>query len=205
MCPDRQILSVYLDQELPSPWKEKLEDHLAACPLCRDRLAQYQRASAFLGNSEPTALAAETTPLAAAGSTLDTVGERVWQNITLRHGGAHSEFFRDKPVIWRRSVPVPFPIAVAAAAVLALSFAAVFRNIPSAETPSPDSTLAAGLDLGVQGIVPASDFDGVLQYLGQSDTPDLMLIRLPESRNFMSSGEPTIINASDYSRSTPPR
>ncbi|GHU05470.1 hypothetical protein FACS1894147_11680 [Spirochaetia bacterium] len=48
MCPDRQILSLYHDDELPSPWKEKLESHVASCPACAARLAQYRDLSRVL-------------------------------------------------------------------------------------------------------------------------------------------------------------
>jgi hypothetical protein len=58
-----------------------------------------------------------------------------------------------------------------------------------------------GLDL--QGMVPVSDMNGIMQYLGQEDTADFVIIRLPESRNFVSSGEPTIVKAADYSRRNP--
>jgi hypothetical protein len=60
--------------------------------------------------------------------------------------------------------------------------------------------MAATGTIDMQGIVPVSDMNGVLQYLGNQDTADIMIIRLPESRNFSSSGEPTIIKAADYSR-----
>ena len=57
----------------------------------------------------------------------------------------------------------------------------------------------------MQTIVPITDLNGVLQYLGNDDSPDIMIIRLPESRSFMSSGEPAIIRAADYSGSKGPR
>jgi hypothetical protein len=49
----------------------------------------------------------------------------------------------------------------------------------------------------LETMVPASDLSGILQYLGD-DSPDIVIIRLPESRSFMSSGEPAIIKAADY-------
>jgi hypothetical protein len=55
------------------------------------------------------------------------------------------------------------------------------------------------MGLEVQGIVPVSDMNGVIQYLGGEDTADIVIIRLPESQRFMSSGEPAIIRAADYS------
>jgi hypothetical protein len=65
-----------------------------------------------------------------------------------------------------------------------------------------EGALAAAIEM--QAIIPASDMNGVLQYLGNTDTADIVIIRLPESKSFMSFGEPAIIRAADYSgRNTP--
>jgi hypothetical protein len=45
--------------------------------------------------------------------------------------------------------------------------------------------------------------ESVLQYLGSNDTGDILILRLPESRNFASYGEPAIIKAADYTRYAP--
>jgi hypothetical protein len=51
--------------------------------------------------------------------------------------------------------------------------------------------------------IPVADMNGVIQYLGNDDTADIVIIRLPESKSFMSFGEPAIVKAADYSgRST---
>jgi len=43
MCPEPQLISIYLDNELPSPWKEKLESHLAECSSCREKLDGFKK------------------------------------------------------------------------------------------------------------------------------------------------------------------
>jgi hypothetical protein len=42
--------------------------------------------------------------------------------------------------------------------------------------------------------------NGLLQLLG-TDGSDVLILKLPENRNFARSGEPAIIRAADYSRS----
>ncbi len=42
MCPDRDLVSAYVDGEVPSPWRERLEEHLAACPDCAALAASYK-------------------------------------------------------------------------------------------------------------------------------------------------------------------
>jgi anti-sigma factor RsiW len=175
MCPDRQIISVYLDGELPSPWKEKLETHLEGCPACGARLNRYRGLSDALGE--------ETDP-----SRVEEGKERVWRRLG---AGEHSGVRR---TFWFRSVSVPMPVAAAAAAVLVFAFILLING---RRAPTIQDTVAMGLD--VQDI-PAIDINGVLQYLGNEDTGDIVIIRLPESRSFTSLGEPALIKAADYSR-----
>jgi anti-sigma factor RsiW len=176
MCPDRQIISVYLDQELPSPWKEKFEAHLEGCPRCRARLDRYRALS--------NALTAEGDI-----SRIVEKRETVWRKIgTAEYPGPRRTF-------WFRSVSIPLPVAAAAAAVLVFAFVMLIsgRTVPV----SQNTAVAAGLD--VQDI-PAADINGVLQYLGNEDMGDIVIIRLPESKSFTSLGEPALIRAADYSR-----
>ncbi|MDR2069362.1 MAG: zf-HC2 domain-containing protein [Spirochaetaceae bacterium] len=184
MCPDRQILSVYFDQELPSPWKEKLEAHLADCSECRNRLEQYRRFSPNPAESEAAAV--------------EAVKGRVWSKVACLGEKIPTRKYRGR--WWARSVSLPIPAA--AAAILFFALAAFFVIRPVLRAPQ-DTEVAAGVGLEVQGIVPVSDMNGVIQYLGGEDTADIVIIRLPESKRFMSSGEPAIIRAADYSgRST---
>ena len=46
-CPDSDLYSAYIDGEVPSPWKERLEVHIASCPRCKalaERFAALHRA-----------------------------------------------------------------------------------------------------------------------------------------------------------------
>jgi hypothetical protein len=168
------MLSLYYDGELPSPWKEKLEAHLEGCSSCGERLEQFRRLSGALECGNPA----------------QVPEERVWQRL-------HNAEVRDWKIPVRSrfiSVPVPLPLLVAAAALI-LAFGVFFVRSPRT-TPPPDDSAMAGLDM--RTIVPVSDLNGVLQYLGEVDPPDVMIIRLPESKSFMSSGEPAIIRAAEY-------
>ncbi|MDR2630591.1 MAG: hypothetical protein LBC60_06690 [Spirochaetaceae bacterium] len=191
MCPDRQILSLYADGELPSPWKEKLESHLPVCARCREELEAYRKLSRFLAGAKNT-------------DSLEAAKERVLRKLRSRGEDALPRNLR----LWQKNVSLPFPAAAAAAAVLLffLGFF-VFRQIFLAD-PAQDKVMAAGVNLDLQGITPVSDINGILQYLGDRDTGDIVILRLPESRNFMSSGEPRILKAAElpakYSRTFAP-
>jgi anti-sigma factor RsiW len=186
MCPDRQILSVYLDGELPSPWKEKVESHLEVCPACRDLLESYRLASASGDGAD-----------ARERSRMEAAGERVWRNIENRLERAVPLVFPERRIsLWRRSIAVPLP-AVAAAALIFIVLAMFWLKRPAEPSAMPNMILASEEELGPAGMAPVSDMNGVLQYLSGADSGDILILRLPESRNFTSSGEPAIIRAAD--------
>jgi hypothetical protein len=187
MCPNRQLLSVYYDEELPSPWKEKMEAHLAGCPECRNKVEQY-RSFALARDREE---AARASPLEAAKN-------RVWRNMVPLVEKDAPPGPRDR--FWRRSVSIPLPLAAATAALVVAAFALVLKN-PPVPTMVPQEMLTAnGMGLDLQGISPVSDVRGIFQYL--SDEDDIVILRLPESKSFTSYGEPLYIKGEDYSRST---
>jgi len=41
-CPNKDIFSAYLDDELPAPWKETIEKHLRECSECRIVYGRYR-------------------------------------------------------------------------------------------------------------------------------------------------------------------
>jgi anti-sigma factor RsiW len=173
------MLSLYHDDELPPPWKEKLESHLSVCPDCIKRLEQLRCLSGILD--------APVDDYAAGPAR-----ERVWQRLSSSIAEGVSGRTWTQPV-WNRSVRVPLPL-LAAAAALALAFVVFFVRNP--RTAAPANSALSALDM--QTVVPVTDMNGVLQYLGNDDSADIMIIRLPESRSFSSHGEPAIIRAADY-------
>jgi hypothetical protein len=195
MCPDRQILSVYADGELPSPWKEKLEAHVASCPACREALESWRGISASLWKADDPA-----------------VKERVWGDLSRRIDGAdQAERFQEivpASGFWRRSVTLPFPAAAALGAAAAAAFVLTltslwFRAVPAVAAPAAAPPVISGIDTELISISPLNDMSQVLQYLSSTDSNDIVIIRLPESRSFQSAGEPQIIKAADYSPRRP--
>lgn len=190
MCPDYQILSVYFDGELPSPWKEKMEEHTAGCPSCKERLERLRQCS--------TALKATLPPV----DVVDEAHEAVWQNM---HIGAHRRRLHGRR-IWQNSVSVPIPACAAAAMILFASFAFVLtREQSSVDNLSPFAVTHQGVvaeitDMPMPGMIPVSNMNDVLQYLGNQSSSDIVVIELPEIKEFSRFGEPVIINSADYSR-----
>jgi hypothetical protein len=195
MCPDRQIFSVYYDQELPSPWKEKMEAHLAVCPECRAKLAELGKVSAVLREE----------PVYRAGYSPEEAEARVWNVLVSRSGKAAGPgpvtYRKLSPRIWRRSVTVPLSAVVAAAALVVSAFTFALANRPAGSDRIPDTAISADMDIDRYSTMSVANMNDVLRYLGQDDSgTDFMIIRLPETKRFTSNGEPAIIRAADYSR-----
>ena len=50
-CPDSDLYSAWVDGEVPSPWKEKLEAHLASCPRCQAQAERFRKMHAYISAS----------------------------------------------------------------------------------------------------------------------------------------------------------
>jgi hypothetical protein len=203
MCPEKQMLSVYFDDGLPSPWKEKMEAHLASCPQCAARLGEYKMASNLIKRSDN---ADEDVCFAQSK-------DRVWQKLEDRLGDRLSAkpstalHFPPQRNFLARSVEIPLPFAAAAAAVLVLAISMILlqnnsqnpNQMATQITEEPISTplIPAGFDLDDPR--PAANMSEVLKYLESEDSSDIVIIKLPERKNFNGYGEPTMIKAADYS------
>jgi len=194
MCPDRQIISLYFDGELPSPWKEKLETHLESCSECRAVFTEYTR----LGDNLRQFPA----------DTVQAAQDRVWEKLAAAkpETGPAPEIspviqrYRPARRIWSRSISLPLPAAAAAAVVIIVLCFALVGLRRGAGTAAQDSVAVANIGFDDQGMLPVNDMSGILNYLSSQDNGDFMVVNLPASKSFSRSGEPTLINAADYSR-----
>jgi anti-sigma factor RsiW len=192
MCPDPQILSVYMDEELPSPWKEKMEAHLTECSACREKLNRFRQLTC-------------KQDVDAEQKMIEAAKNRVWQNLqSRRRFQPHSGGIR-RSGVWQRRLSIPMPAAAAAAIVIMLLTAVWLRDgqvsndgIASQQINAIEGTsffIAAEEEM--PNFIPVTDLNSVLQFLA-SDSTDVIILTLPEDRSFSRTGEPAIIRAADY-------
>ncbi|MCL2233601.1 MAG: zf-HC2 domain-containing protein [Treponema sp.] len=194
MCPDRQIISLYFDGELPSPWNEKMAAHLETCPHCQAVLAAYKNLGRKLEKLHR--------------ETIETAQDRVWKKITAPEliiagrpsrkpaGKSVSQRLASVGRVWHRRVTLPLPAAAAAALAVCIAFFALFGLRDSSPQHHPVAVMDIGFD--DYAMVPIHDMSDIIRYLSVQESADFMVIRLPEHRNFSRSGQPALINASDY-------
>lgn len=204
MCPDPQLLSIYMDGELPSPWKEKMEAHLAECPECTEKYKNFRHLQEMFKeetNQSRTNMANGGTlkSYAPEQEFIESAKENVWRKMESRQRYSRRS-------VWRYRISVPLPAIAAAAAVVLVILTVLFirgGNLQQQDPAIRSNFILASEEEEMPSIIPAAqDMNGLLQLLG-SDGTDVLILRLPESRNFSRAGEPAIIRAADYSRGSP--
>ena len=146
-CPDKDLYSVYVDGELQSPWKEKIEEHLGSCEKCRSVVDSYRKISLKLSeNSFP-----EPDPDA---SFLKLYAKR--QDCLKK-----MEINKNKPTSWfYKSNKIPVP-ALAAAALFLFVLTPIIV-LSTQKTLAPSGAVAAiefkSVDSVVNDLKPVNKF-----------------------------------------------
>ncbi|MDR1837277.1 MAG: hypothetical protein LBQ89_06420 [Treponema sp.] len=213
MCPDPQILSFYMDGELPSPWKEKMENHLTECSECRGKLDNFRQLQELLKKDTLQELAAverEEGPVLMEAEFMEAAKERVWRKLESKPRFRSPVRISSSYTMWKRRLSIPMP-AAAAAVVIALVSILLFRggsasqnelktdyaNQISRPITAENTNFSFAAEEEIPSIMPTMDINSVLQYLSDEGA-NIIILHLPESRDFSMSGEPKIIRAADY-------
>jgi len=146
-CPDKDLYSAYVDGELQSPWKEKIEAHLVSCEKCSMVVDSYRKISLKLSENsfpEPDL----------DGSFLKLYAKR--QDCLKR-----MELNKNKPTSWfYKSNRIPVP-ALAAAALFLFVLTPIIM-LSTQESLEPSGTVAAtefkSDDSIINGLKPINKF-----------------------------------------------
>ena len=171
MCPERALLSPYVDSELDLRRAQRVEAHVAGCESCRQRLRAYQRVShALLESQEPDVHAA---------------GGRVWRRLELVLPVA-----RRPASFWTRGVQVTAPVAVAAMVGVTLLITSVALWARINDTRSGLANLDAAGGSRVAG--PAA--------IEPWPSRGAIVIELPAEPQFLQLGAPAILREAELAQ-----
>ncbi len=178
MCPDREILSAYLDGEIDAPWDRAIAEHVASCDSCREiyeRLAETRRV--LQGD---------------AGVEWREPMERV------RRGIAANVLPPARRVpVWRRSLPVPIPVAFLAAALLLVLGAALALSMLRTNIGYVRITRAPAGGTEYQFAVPVDKVEALLKSVGAGDNREDVM-RLPKDVKLIPVGQPRMGKATEF-------
>jgi len=180
MCPDSELISAFVDDEVPSPWNNRLADHLATCPDCARKAGAYRELGGALRERSSRAALAET---AAEDASVDRVRELFFTEI-----GQASAL-----PVWNRRIAVPMPLIAAAA--LAIVFLSGYLASGILQPGPTRINAVAAADISPRSAQGAS-MDDLIRYLEANDAHVNVTIRLPETTTFEASGTPILMRAS---------
>ncbi|MDR1894031.1 MAG: zf-HC2 domain-containing protein [Spirochaetales bacterium] len=199
MCLDKEILSTYLDGEVPEPWGGEIARHIAECPRCAQAFGTLQSLSSRIREAGQGREMAELL----AGQ------EKCYLRLMARRDGL------PRGLLLGRRISLPLP-ALAAAALICLFIGAVFRF------PRPGGAdLAVETREGAPGFLPSAEIplarpagllpEGTRSYrlrgrnledladiIKQRDEGMQVFIELPPASTFSRPREPQFIRGEDF-------
>lgn len=181
MCPDREILSAWLDGEINAPWDRELEVHVGSCPSCRARVEQLEGVRRAL--------------LEAATPDWRPAMERVRSSLVSR--GLASE--RATPA-WRRRVSLPLPLAIAAAALVMVLAGALAVSVIRSSFGMLRITRQGSGGTEIRIAAPVSDLESLLQTIDKDTGSPEGVITLPKDVQLLPVGEPRMGKETDFTR-----
>ncbi len=184
MCPDREILSAWLDGEIDAPWDRALEEHVGACADCRGRLERLE--------------SVRRTLLEAPVPDWRPAMERVRSSLVAR-GLARVP----SAPVWRRRVTLPLPAAAAAAVLIILLAGALAVSVVRSTFGLVRITRQGTSGTEIRIAAPVSDLETLLRSLESGNGTLDEVIVLPKDVRLVPVGEPFMGTETEISRRKP--
>ncbi|GAB1432866.1 hypothetical protein MASR2M29_14910 [Spirochaetota bacterium] len=177
MCPNHELLSAWLDDEIPSPWKENMARHIEGCKSCEAVVAKLM--------SVREAFAADAADLDAIS---DKAKNRTYEKLEYR---LHKPFGSNRAI---KRLYIPIPMAMAAIlAIAVLGFALLASQRRNSElrmavlmAQEASSLVSSGLGI-----------ETVIDFVSRQNGAVNININLPSDVFGSARGEPVIIKEAD--------
>lgn len=188
MCPDDALLSAFVDGEVPSPWKERMESHVAGCAACSRKVGEMRGLSASLHSLETET---ETSIFFAAKA---RIGASIDFGMTTRPAGRN--FAERLLVFWSRRVALPMP-ALAAGLLAIVFFAGLTFGIITPFAKASRMMASASTVISPN----SATLEMMAQYMKQSSVQPVM-IEMPKESEFSQLGNPVVMTSFDAAEQT---
>ncbi|HNX73297.1 MAG TPA: hypothetical protein PK759_02845 [Spirochaetales bacterium] len=200
MCPDESLLSAYIDGEVPSPWKEKLESHVLDCPTCTVRVSEFRKLDARLQqlkSPDVEAKLAMARERIEADLRFDIADAEKSKRVpvlpqTLATGHLDTRYERKARRNGSRRAVLSMPVL--AASVLVLIFAAglvVGGKMLVNKKPQSLASASGTIQVG------SGSMDSINQYWSSLKSDQGVTITMPSEVSFEPIGDPVIMTYND--------
>lgn len=180
MCPGKQTLSAYFDNELEKPFNELVAVHISDCGSCKREVEGIKSVSQYL-HSEPEP---------------DFEDSKSRVRVKLENGLPAAP----TPNFWSKKISVPIPMAMAGMLLFFLMVGGLFVVFNLTNGYNNDiSALAA--EENRQTEVLMTDLEMVTRYMESQNDIIEVTMQLPEESRFYFSGEPRLIREQDFKNS----
>jgi len=176
MCPDDQLLSAYIDGELPPQWEQRIDEHIETCERCSRRVEEFTSLRNDLVKADISVEEDRT--------------EKAYHDFIVRRKAVTS------PPFWHRKVTLPAPLA-AAAAILITTIVAVFFII-GVHRPAERAVASESEIIVPPEKVGMRTLDEAIRLFESQNAHIEIYIQLPAETNFQRVGEPLLIREADY-------
>ncbi|MCE5256313.1 MAG: zf-HC2 domain-containing protein [Spirochaetaceae bacterium] len=201
MCPDDSLLSAYVDGEVPSPWKEKMESHIGECPACTKRIVTFRMLDKDIQALETISL----------GQSFAAASKRIAADLDFDHAVAKPSGSAGKSPdmvaiggkgrlmkAMSRRVSIPAPLLAASFLVIVflagILLGGKVLSAGKAQTmASASGTIAAGAD----------SMESINKYWSSQNSTQGITITMPSEVSFEPLGDPVIMTYEEPAATVP--
>jgi anti-sigma factor RsiW len=182
MCPDNEHLSLYIDDEIPSPWKERMESHLRTCRRCSERVTALRSLSSTLR------LATSGKELAKLEEAKVRIAARLYSEASYS-SPTLKEKLSDRFIgMWSRKISMPMPF-LAAGILMIVFLAGITMGIITPFTTAARYMATASKTLQAN----QASYENMVQYIKQTTLQPIM-IEMPNESVLNRFGTPVLVS-----------
>jgi anti-sigma factor RsiW len=181
MCPDDQLLSAFADDEIPSPWKERVELHIGKCARCSEKVESIRTLSlSLLALDDPQDIQVLESAKLRIGASIDLNSARRRETRT----GIAQRIL----ALWSQRIQLPMPFAAAGILAFVL-LAAMTLGVFNPLRKNTDTLAATSKVLASH----ATTLETLVRYLETQNSAQAVTIKMPGEAWFGQPGNPVLV------------
>lgn len=170
MCPDETLLTAFVDNEVPSPWKDRIELHLEQCERCRARVETYRTLHLSLISADSI----DSTQLAHAAQRIRLSLEETEKAASMQGAYRLAARYPILSALSSRRVSVPLPLLVASVLLIVFFAGLAFGIFGAGRYANQALALSTRLPATTN-----ANIESLVSSLSQTNPSQVVTIRAP--------------------------